>query len=77
MIREIHDQFAKDYLSELLSHLGEVETSREVTSEVRQVDVYFIPAARPTDIDPKLLGLLAPMAKTAGYLSHFAILQPL
>jgi len=71
MTREIHDQFAKDYLSELLSHLGEVETSREVTSEVRQVDVYFIPAARPTDIDPKLLGLLAPMAKTAGLFEPF------
>ncbi len=71
MTCEIHDQFAKDYLSELLSHLGEVETSREVTSEVRQVDVYFIPAARPTDIDPKLLGLLAPIAKTAGLFEPF------
>jgi hypothetical protein len=71
MNREIHDQFAKDYLSELLSHLGEVETSREVTSEVRQVDVYFIPATTPKDIDPKLLGLLAPMAKTAGLFEPF------
>lgn len=71
MTREIHDQFAKDYLSELLSHLGEVETSREVTSEVRQVDVYFIPATTPKDIDPKLLGLLAPMAKTAGLFEPF------
>lgn len=45
MTRLIHDQFAKQYLSELLNILGEVEISKEITSEVRQIDVFFIPAA--------------------------------
>jgi hypothetical protein len=44
MTRQPHDQFAKQYLEELLSPLGKVEVSREVTDEVRQVDILFFPA---------------------------------
>ncbi|MDJ1180250.1 hypothetical protein PJF56_15405, partial [Roseofilum sp. BLCC_M91] len=39
--RFIHDQFAKQYLNEMLSSFGTVETSKDVVSEVRQVDVFF------------------------------------
>ena len=42
MTRTPHDQFAKQYLEELLTLLGKVETSRDVASEVREIDVYFI-----------------------------------
>ncbi|HEY9893646.1 MAG TPA: hypothetical protein V6D37_17990 [Candidatus Sericytochromatia bacterium] len=35
MTRQAHDQFAKEYLAELLAPLGDVETSRDVSSEVR------------------------------------------
>jgi hypothetical protein len=42
-----HDQFAKEYLQELLSPLGEVETSKDVTAEVREIDVWF----QPTSVD--------------------------
>ncbi|NES88548.1 hypothetical protein [Okeania sp. SIO2B9] len=38
-----HDQFAKQYLEELLSSIGEVKTPREVRGEVRQIDVWFSP----------------------------------
>ncbi|MEG3437909.1 hypothetical protein V0288_12345 [Pannus brasiliensis CCIBt3594] len=38
-----HDQFAKNYLEELLSPLGTVEVSKEVTDETRQVDIFFSP----------------------------------
>ncbi|MEI2581956.1 hypothetical protein [Scytonema sp. PRP1] len=38
MTRQPHDQFAKQYLEELLSPLGKVEFSREVTDEVRQIN---------------------------------------
>jgi hypothetical protein len=38
-----HDQFAKNYLEELLSPLGTVEISKEVTDETRQIDVFFSP----------------------------------
>jgi len=32
MTRQLHDQFAKQYLEELLAPLGQVETSRDVVS---------------------------------------------
>lgn len=40
MNRQPHDQFAKEYLEELLTSLGEVETSKDVKSEVREIDAY-------------------------------------
>ncbi len=43
MTRFIHDQFAKDYLEELLSSLGEVKSARVVRGEVREIDVWFSP----------------------------------
>ena len=64
MTRQPHDQFAKQYLEELLAPLGEVETSREVSPEIRQVDVWFVPA--PSSVtEPQSLGLLGQMAATA------------
>ncbi|MBE9259195.1 hypothetical protein IQ228_18085 [Dolichospermum sp. LEGE 00246] len=39
MTRFIHDQFAKQYLTELLTPYGQVETSKDITAEVRQIDV--------------------------------------
>ncbi len=38
-----HDQFAKNYLEELLSPLGRVEISKEITDETRQIDLFFSP----------------------------------
>ncbi len=59
----IHDQFAKDYLEELLSQLGECQTPLEIRSEIRQVDVFFAPSTQPK-ISPELLGLLGKLATT-------------
>jgi hypothetical protein len=57
MSRTPFDEFAKQLLEQLLSPLGEVNTSREVPGESRWVDVWFSPAARsPTASIP--LGLL-------------------
>jgi hypothetical protein len=59
-----HDQFAKEYLKELLSPLGQVETGFEIVSEVRSVDVFFIPiSAAPEYVER--LGLLGNLARTA------------
>ncbi|MFB2839789.1 hypothetical protein [Floridanema evergladense] len=58
-----YDQFAKDYLKELLSPLGEVETSRSIGSEVREIDVLFTP--RGEVAPPTELGLLGRLATTA------------
>ncbi len=54
MTRFIHDQFAKQYLKELLTPLGNVETSRDIAGEVRQIDVFFAPKAEP-DVEPTVL----------------------
>jgi hypothetical protein len=35
MTRFIHEQFAKQYLTELLTPYGQVETSKDITTEVR------------------------------------------
>jgi hypothetical protein len=63
MTRQLHDQFAKQYLEELLSPYGKVEVSREVIDEVRQVDILFSPTPSP-NADLQSLGLLGKIATT-------------
>ncbi|MBG1244074.1 DUF4351 domain-containing protein [Nostoc sp. NZL] len=63
MTRQPHDQFAKEYLEELLTSLGKVETSKDVKSEVREIDVWFVPNTSPSNTSE--LGLLAKMAATS------------
>ncbi|TAE59740.1 MAG: hypothetical protein EAZ87_08580 [Nostocales cyanobacterium] len=70
MPRQQHDQFAKQYLEELLSPLGTVEVSREVTDEVRQVDIFFSPIPSP-QVNPQSLGLLGRIAETTALLEPF------
>jgi Domain of unknown function (DUF4351) len=58
-----HDEFAKNFLDSLLSPLGTVEVSQQISSEVRYADVYFTPqvnAAKTAD-----LGLLAKLVTSA------------
>lgn len=68
MTRKPHDQFAKQFLEELLSPLGKVEPNKEVIDEARQVDVLFSPA--PT-AKAQNLGLLGKIA-----LLNTALLEP-
>ncbi|XWK90659.1 MAG: hypothetical protein U7127_11580 [Phormidium sp.] len=70
MTRNFHDQFAKQYLSELLTPLGEVIVSREVMAEVRQIDVWFSPVPEPKT-NQESLGLLGKMASTACLIEPF------
>ncbi len=70
MTRQPHDQFAKQYLEELLSPFGKVEVSREVTDEVRQVDILFSPTPS-SNADIQSLGLLGRIATTASLLEPF------
>ncbi|MEA5576314.1 hypothetical protein [Anabaena sp. UHCC 0451] len=71
MTRFIHDQFAKQYLTELLTPYGQVDTSKDITSEVRQVDLLFT-ATSPSSDRIESLGLLGRMAIYAKY----AIFEP-
>src|SRR5579883_146416 len=65
-----YERFAKDYLQELLSPLGAVETSRDVAGEVREIDVYFAPSSQP-QIDKQTLGLLGRFAETPALFEPF------
>ncbi len=66
----IHDQFAKDYLKELLSPLGEVETSRDVPGQVREIDVFFTPVSDITEYREEL-GLLGRLATNPAIFEPF------
>ncbi|MEA5471675.1 hypothetical protein [Spirulina sp. 06S082] len=70
MTRFIHDQFAKPYLSELLSPLGIVETSKEIHSEGRQIDLLFTPSSTKTE-HRKNLGLLGRLTTTPALFEPF------
>jgi hypothetical protein len=70
MTRFPFDQFAKDYLTELLSPLGEVETSQDVPAEVRQIDLRFTPTSPSPEITQQL-GLLGQIASQAALLEPY------
>ena len=70
MTRTPHDNFAKDFLEELLSPLGKVEISREVTDEARQIDVLFSPSSTPT-LPPESIGLLAKLVTQTSSIEIF------
>jgi hypothetical protein len=64
-----HDQFAKDLFEVLLSPFGTVETDRNITSEVRAIDIYFTPF-EATPHSPTL-GLLLKCAATGAAFEAF------
>lgn len=70
MTRFRHDQFAKQYLEELLTPLGEVNLGLEVPGESRQVDVWFAPSPQ-SGTNPQQLGLLGRFAVTSCLLEPF------
>ncbi|NJM63949.1 MAG: flagellar assembly protein H [Oscillatoriales cyanobacterium RU_3_3] len=70
MTRFIHDRFAKEYLAELLSPIGTVNIGRDVTSEVREIDVCFIPNTAIPEYSSSL-GLLGKMAQTTAIFEPF------
>jgi hypothetical protein len=70
MTRFPYDQFAKDYLKELLQPLGEVETSRKVAAEIREIDIYFAPSPQSTS-DTIELGLLGRFANEPALIEPF------
>ena len=70
MTRFPYDRFAKDYLTELLSPLGSVETSKDIAGEVLEIDVYFVPSPQ-SEIDPEILGLLGKFALKSALFEPF------
>ncbi|NEP13676.1 MAG: hypothetical protein F6K14_26445 [Symploca sp. SIO2C1] len=71
MTRFIHDQFAKDYLEELLTPYGEVKAPRRVSGEVREIDIWFDPNFNTAPSNLRSLGLLGRMAQTPALIEPF------
>ncbi len=70
MTRFSHDQFAKDYLEDLLAPFGEVKAPRRVSGEMREIDVWFAPKTNPpANLEP--LGLLGQLAQTPALFEPF------
>jgi len=74
MTRFIHDQFAKEYLKELLSPLGSVTVSRKIPAEVREVDVLFVPEER-NESSFRTLGVFA-LGILGKIVENSAIIEP-
>ncbi len=70
MTTKAHDQFAKQYLAELLKPLGKVEISREIPGEARQIDLYFGGIQEQSELSQSL-GLLGQMISTASLFEPF------
>jgi Domain of unknown function (DUF4351) len=70
MTRFVHDEFAKDYLEELLKPYGEVKSSSKVSGEIKEIDVLFTPSAQQTS-NLELLGLLGRFAEYPAILEPF------
>lgn len=70
MTRTPHDQFAKLCLAGFLEPFGIPKIGREIISEVRQVDVWFVPDVANLE-NQQTLGLLGRMVKTQRLLEPF------
>jgi hypothetical protein len=72
-----YDEFSKNYLQALLKPLGEVDIDEIVASEIRKIDVYFVPFPQPPESSAEL-GLLGRFANTAALFEPFRnAVQPL
>jgi hypothetical protein len=69
MTRFIYDDFAKQFLEELLIKFGLVELSKKISSEVQEIDLFFTPFPEKKAKLIKL-GLLGKIAQTP------AIIEP-
>jgi hypothetical protein len=76
MTRFVHDQFAKDYLEELLKPYGEVKSSEKVSGEIKEIDVLFTPSVQQTS-NLQLLGLLGRFAEFPAILEPLRVRQSL
>ncbi|MGI2909426.1 hypothetical protein [Tolypothrix sp. VBCCA 56010] len=70
MTRFVHDQFAKDYLEELLKPYGDVKSSEKISGEIKEIDVLFTPSVQQTS-NLQLLGLLGRFAEFPAILEPF------
>jgi hypothetical protein len=69
MTREKHDQYCKQFMTELLETKGEVQTQHEIPpGDAHQVDIYFRPYPKA---ELKTLGLLGEMVAKPCLIEYF------
>ncbi|MFM2430889.1 MAG: hypothetical protein RLZZ511_2102 [Cyanobacteriota bacterium] len=69
MTRKIHDSFAKECMAALLADFGQVEIEKQLSDEVRTIDIVFHPD--PNAADRRLaLGILGQMV------AHLVLIEP-
>ncbi|OKH34732.1 hypothetical protein NIES2101_38575 [Calothrix sp. HK-06] len=68
-----YDEFAKGYLTELLSSIGKIDSSRKVATEVKEIDIYYTldPQGVVDEQKKQILGLLGRFATTAAMFEPF------
>jgi hypothetical protein len=70
-----HDEFAKEYLPELIKDYGEAKSGENVIAERREIDVFFQPTLTGRDdlapTTPDTLGLLGRLAQTTALFEVF------
>jgi Domain of unknown function (DUF4351) len=71
MTRNVHDQFAKEWMQELLVDFGEVEVELQVSAEIRKVDVYFKPHPIADPAPETLIGSFGKMLTTPALIEPF------
>ena len=70
MVQFPHDEFVKEYLPELIQEYGLAKPGETVSSERREIDIFFIPQKQvPTT--PETLGLLGKMMQKTSLLEVF------
>ncbi len=70
MVQFPHDEFVKEYLPELIKEYGLAKSGETVSSERREIDLFFIPQKKvPTT--PETLGLLGKMIQKTSLLEVF------
>ncbi len=71
MTRQIHDQFGKELLAELVQPLGQVNTNQEIHAETYHADLGFIPSPTAKAESFQKLGLLGQLVRTSCLLEYF------
>jgi Domain of unknown function (DUF4351) len=57
-----HDEFVKEYIPELIGEYGITKAGETLSSEMREIDIFFIPQ-KPVPSTPQTLGLLGKLVQ--------------
>jgi hypothetical protein len=71
MTRQIHDQFGKELLAELVQPLGQVGVNKEIHAETYHADLSFVPSPTATLAQFQKLGQLGKMITQSCLIEYF------